>query len=397
MASTKQDNLRGRDADSPVDVPAQGWKDILLRTYGEINDDRVTLIAAAVTYFLLLAIFPALTAFVSLYGLFTDPATVGEHLSALSQVVPEGGMAIIDEQLKRLTSSGNTKLGFALVFSIGLALWSTGSGVKTLFEAMNIAYDEREERGFIKLNATVLLFTLAAMVGALVMIGATVVVPAVLDFVGLGQGFEWLLQIGSYVVLALALLTGLAALYRYGPSRQEAKWRWVTPGALLALVVIIVISSLFSWYAANFAQFDKTYGSLGGLIGLLFWIWLSVTVVIVGAELNAEAEKQTEKDSTTGADDPLGTRRAAAADTVASRGESADADTRPENKKGSSSAKHPGKSDWTDQSEEWRAGYEAAVMRLRPKRRGSAGAMAFALPMTLALQAVNRRQKRKGR
>ncbi len=172
MHGTSAMDAKGREADSPAEVPAQGWKDILLRTYAEINDDRVTLIAAAVTYFLLLAIFPALTAFVSLYGLFTDPATVGEHLSALSKVVPEGGMAIIDEQLKRLTTSGSTKLGFALVISIGLALWSTGSGIKTLFEAMNIAYDEREERGFIKLNATALLFTLAGMVGALLMVGA---------------------------------------------------------------------------------------------------------------------------------------------------------------------------------------------------------------------------------
>ena len=314
MSENSEVQAKGRDADSPAQVPAQGWKDILLRTYNEINDDRVTLIAAAVTYFLLLAIFPALTAFVSLYGLFTDPATVGEHLSALSKIVPEGGMAIINEQLQRLTTSGNTKLGFALVVSLGLALWSTGSGIKTLFEAMNIAYDESEKRSFIKLNATALLFTLAGMVGALLMIGATVVVPAVLDLVGLGKGFEWLLQIGSYVVLAAVLVAGIAALYRFGPSRQKAKWRWITPGALLALIVIIVISSLFSWYAANFGQFDKTYGSLGGLIGLLFWMWLSVTAVIVGAELNAEAEKQTEKDSTVGADDPIGARKATAAD-----------------------------------------------------------------------------------
>jgi membrane protein len=379
MAGTAGGDAKGRGADSPAQVPAQGWKDILLRTYAEINDDRVTLIAAAVTYYLLLAIFPALTAFVSLYGLFTDPATVGEHLRALSSVVPEGGMAIVDEQLKRLTASGNAKLGFALAISIALALWSTGSGVKTLFEAMNIAYDEQEERGFIKLNATALLFTLAGMIGALVMIGATVVVPAALALVGLGQGFEWLLRIGSYAVLVLALLVGIAALYRFGPSRQGAKWRWITPGALLALVVILVISSLFSWYAANFAQFDKTYGSLGGLVGLLFWMWLSVTVVIVGAELNAEAEKQTEKDSTVGADDPLGARRAAAADTVAG---GAAAPTRSRSQAG-----------WADRSEEWRAGYEAAVLQLLPRRKPSVAAMALALPVTLALQTLNRRRR----
>lgn len=227
------------------------------------------------------------------------------------------------------------------------------------------------------------------MVGALLMIGATVVVPAVLDLVGLGKGFEWLLQIGSYVVLAAVLVAGIAALYRFGPSRQKAKWRWITPGALLALIVIIVISSLFSWYAANFGQFDKTYGSLGGLIGLLFWMWLSVTAVIVGAELNAEAEKQTEKDSTVGADDPIGARKATAADTVGT----SEGNAGGKNKQGTQKG---GRGDWSEQSEEWRAGYEAAVMRLRSRRKQSAGAMALALPMTLALQALNRQHGRKG-
>lgn len=384
---------RGHDADSPAQVPAQGWKDILLRTYAEISDDRVTLIAAAVTYYLLLAIFPALTAFVSLYGLFTDTATVGEHLAALSTVVPEGGMAIIDEQLTRLTTSGNTTLSLALIVSVGIALWSTSSGVKTLFEAMNIAYDEREERGFVMLNATALLFTLVGIVGALLMIAATVVVPTVLEFVGLGKGLEWLLQIGSYLVLALVLLSAIAALYRFGPSRQGAKWRWITPGAVFALVVILVISSLFSWYASNFANFDATYGSLGGLIGLLFWMWLSVTAVIVGAELNAEAEKQTARDSTVGRDDPRGARRATAADALEA-GNQGSSPAGPA-QGGLHMPSGGGEPDWAGQSAEWRAGYEAAVKRMRDRRRPSAGSMALALPMTLALQALNRKARRR--
>ncbi|MBE7184222.1 MAG: YihY/virulence factor BrkB family protein [Methylobacterium mesophilicum] len=374
-------NRRGRDADSPAQVPAAGWKDILFRTYQEISDDRVTLIAAAVTYYLLLAIFPALTAFVSLYGLFTDPATVGEHIGALAQVVPEGGMRIINEQLTRLTTSGNTKLGFALIISLCIALWSTSSGVKTLFEAMNIAYGEREKRSFIKLNATALLFTLAGLVGALLMIGATVVVPVALDFIGLGGALDAIVRIGSFVVLALVILTGIALLYRFGPSRQEAKWRWITPGAALALVIIIVISSLFSWYAANFAQFDKTYGSLGGLIGMLFWMWLSVTAVIVGAELNAESEKQTAKDSTKGTDDPMGRRAANAADTLAPGG-------------GAQAPSSERASPFEGRSDEWQAGYQAAIQEIRDRRRPSAGTMALALPLSLAIGAMERRRRR---
>ncbi len=368
------DRGRGRHADSPQQISPPGWKDILLRTYKEFNDDRVTMIAAAVTYFLLLSLFPTLTAFVSIYGLFTDPATVTEHLQMLSSFVPEGGMEILNEQLTRLATTGGGALSFALVISIALALWSASSGIKTLFEAMNIAYDERESRNFFKLNATALLFTLAGILGAILMIGAAVLVPLVLDFLGLGSGLEWLVRIGTYLLLALALMAGLAALYRFGPSRQQARWRWITPGAILATIAIIVLSLLFSWYAANFGNFDKTYGSLGGLIAMLTWIWISIIAVLIGAELNSEAERQTKKDSTIGASDPMGHRRANAADTV---GEQAD-------QIGDS---HEGK------SADWQAGYNAAVSKYRPQRSHSLGAMAAALPVSLALSALRSQRK----
>jgi membrane protein len=350
---------RGRHARSPAEVPASGWKDILWRTYSEFSDDRVTLIAAAVTYYMLLSLFPTLAAFVSIYGLFADPATVNEHIGMLSAVVPEGGMAIIEEQLTSLTSGGETKLGFALVVSLAIALWSAGSGVKTMFEAMNVAYDETEKRGFIKLSLVALAFVLAGIIGAIALIGAAVAVPLVLNFIGLGEGLEWLLRIGSFVILLLLLVTGIAALYRFGPSRQEAKWRWITPGAVLAVVVIIIVSVLFSWYAANFGDYDKTYGSLGGLIALLTWMWISVTILIAGAELNAEAERQTKEDSTVGSDDRLGQRDATAADTVGS----------PADKDQPAHADHSLPADISSKSPEWQAGYRAALNRSRPAPR----------------------------
>jgi membrane protein len=376
VAQHVSDDRKGREADSPQQIPAPGWKDVLLRTYKEFNDDRVTMIAAAVTYFLLLSLFPTLTAFVSIYGLFTDPATVAEHVQMLSSIVPEGGMQIINEQLTRLTSTGGTALSFALVISIVLALWSASSGVKTMFEAMNIAYDERESRNFFVLNATALLFTLGGIVGAIVMIGAAVLMPPILQALGLGAGFEWLIRIGTYVLLAVGLLLGLAALYRFGPSRQQPRWRWITPGAILAAIAVIVLSLLFSWYAANFGNFDKTYGSLGGLIGMLTWIWISVTAVLIGAELNSEAEKQTKKDSTVGSDAPMGRRDANAADTVAG-----DADHGQDG------------DDHRDKSPEWREGYKAALSRYRPQRSHSLGAMAAALPVSLALSALRSKRR----
>ncbi|MBP0437660.1 YihY/virulence factor BrkB family protein [Tianweitania sediminis] len=387
MASSNQTNTadRGRHATSPAEVPAAGWKDILWRTYNEFSNDRVTLIAAAVTYYLLLSMFPTLAAFVSVYGLFADPATVSDHLNMLSAIVPEGGMSIIQEQVTSLASGGGTKLGFALLVSLAIALWSASSGVKTMFEAMNVAYDETEKRGYIKLSLVALAFIAAGLVGGILLIGAAVVVPILLSVIGLGSGMEWLVQIGSYVVLALILMTAIAALYRWGPSRQNAKWVWITPGAVLSVVVIIIISILFSWYAANFANYDETYGSLGGLIAMLTWMWISVTVLIGGAELNAEAERQTKVDSTTGQDDRLGQRDATAADTV---GSTANNDSN--GSRGGALSEH----DLASKSPEWQAGYHAAMRRSRPNPpRFSLGTLALALPASLALSAVNRRRK----
>lgn len=296
-------------------MPARGWKDIVVRTFKEVGNDKVTLVAAGVTYFLLLSLFPALSATISVYGLVADPATVQQNLQQLASFVPEGGRAIIEEQLSRLVAQDAPTLGLALAISLGLALWSASAGVRAMIDAMNIAYGEDEQRGLLKRTAIALGFTLGGVIGALVMVTAVLGVPVVLGMLGLGAvGF--VVQIAAYLVLGLVLVVGLATLYRYGPSRQKAKWRWITPGAILAVIVIVLVSALFSWYAANFAHYEKTYGSLGGLIGFLTWVWICVTAVIVGAELNAEAEHQTARDSTTGPEVPMGERDATMADSV---------------------------------------------------------------------------------
>ncbi len=343
-----------------------------MRTLKEVGQDRVTLIAAGVTYFLLLALFPTLTAIISIYGLVADPATVQQHVGQVAAYLPEGGRSIIEEQLSRFVSQDAPTLGLALGVSLALALWSSSSGVKSLFEAMNVAYDEEEQRGFFKLNLVALLFTLAGVMGAVLMIACVLGTPLVLGFLGLGEGTEWLVQIAAYVVLAVVLVTGLAALYRFGPSRKRAKWRWITPGAIFAVVVITAVSALFSWYAASFANFEKTYGSLGGLIGFLTWVWICCTVVIVGAELNSEAEHQTARDSTVGVDTPLGTRDATMADTVGA-------------------AAGDGKGDGKDErSPEWMAGYLAAQEERRQGRHELP--LAVSVPAALALDALRHRQ-----
>lgn len=371
---------RGRQAAAPQKIPARGWKDILWRTYGEINDDRVLLIAAGVTFYLLLSLVPSLSAFVSLYGLFNDPVTVRDQLSMLAGVVPSGGMEILNEQLTRLTAQGGSALGWALALSVGLALWSASAGVKALFQAMNVAYDETEDRNFIQFNGLALLFTLAGVVAAVAVIGVVLVLPLVLGFIGLGEGMEWLVQGLGYLLVLVLLVAGVSALYRYGPSRKQAKWRWVTPGAVLAVIIILAVSLAYSWYAANMANFDATYGSLGALIGFLMWIWVSTAIVVVGAELDAETEHQTARDSTIGKDLPMGSRDAAMADTMGKAAmEGGEATDDP-------SARGP----------EWQAGYAAAQdERQQARPRLSVGTLAFTVPAALMLSWLERRRQQR--
>ncbi|WAP68191.1 YihY/virulence factor BrkB family protein [Jiella pelagia] len=287
------------------------------RAYAEIGDDRVLLTAAGVTFYLLLAFVPGLTALVSVIGLFADPATLEDSLTTLQGVVPSGALDILSEQITRIADQGQAALGFAFVMSLLVALWSANAGMKALFEAMNIAYDEKEGRGFVRLTLTTLFFTVCALLGVVLLIGVTVVMPAVLQSVGLGQGVEWLIRGLSYAgVLVLASIAA-AALYRWGPDRADAQWKWITPGMALAVVVVVAVSVLFTWYVANFGSYNETYGSLGALIGLLTWMWISVTILVVGAEFNAEMEHQTAVDTTTSPAQPLGARGADMADHVA--------------------------------------------------------------------------------
>ena len=320
----------GQEAESPSDIPPLGWRDIMRRVVHEVIDDRVTLISAGVTYYLLLALAPSLAVFVSLYGLFNDRVTVLKHIELLSGVLPPGGIDIITDQLTRLTSTPNNTLSLTLVFSLAVALWSASAGISALFDAMNIAYDEPEKRNFFVRTATTLAFTFSALVAATIFLATVVVIPLIFDALRLGDGLEWIVRIASYVLMLGLTLLGVAALYRWGPSRKEAKWRWVSPGAIFAVIGIALVSVLFSWYASTFGNYNATYGSLGALVGLLTWVWLSVIILITGAELNSEAEHQTARDSTVGQPRQLGRRGAYMADHVATIGPRATPDGKSE-------------------------------------------------------------------
>jgi membrane protein len=311
------DDRRGRSAVTPSQIPAAGWKDVLARVFHEVSADRILLVAAGVTFYVILAIFPALAAFVSIYGLFADPATISGHLGLLSNLLPGGALEIITEQVNRLVSQGRSELGLKLVIGLAISLWSANAGMKALFDALNVAYQEEEKRGFFKLNGLSLLFTLGALVAGLVTLFTIVVIPVALHVLGLEAGVETAVSLVRWPIIAVLVLLALALLYRYGPSRDTAKWRWVTWGSVVAAVLWLVFSVAFSFYVSRFGSYDATYGSLGAAIGFMTWIWLSTAVVLVGAELNAELEHQTARDTTTGPEKPLGTREAVMADSVA--------------------------------------------------------------------------------
>ncbi|QFU18033.1 YihY family inner membrane protein [Microvirga thermotolerans] len=315
-AATLHDVSRGRHADSPAEIPAKGWKDIFWRVYERVQHDRVLLVAAGVTFYALLAIFPAITALVSIYGLFADPVTIQSHLSALAGVLPGGAIDIVGEQVGRIASKGSGTLGLGFLVGLAVALWSANAGMKSIFDALNIVYEETEKRSFVMLNAVSLAFTLGAIVFLLTALGAVVVLPVVLEYVGLGPWAETLVAVLRWPALLVGVILGLALIYRYGPSRDNAKWRWITPGSIAASVLWLAGSMLFSWYVANFGKYNETYGSLGAAIGFMTWIWISTIIVLLGTEINAEMEHQTVKDTTEGPRQPLGVRGATMADTV---------------------------------------------------------------------------------
>jgi membrane protein len=307
---------RGRSARTPAEIPKRGWKDILLRIWKNIGKDRVVVVAAGVTFYSILALFPAIAALVALYGLFAEPSTIASHLDSIAGLVPGGAIEVMRDQITRVASQGRTALGLTFIISLLVSLWSANAGMKSLFDALNLVYNESEKRGFFKLNLVSLTFTLLTIVFVMVAIGAMVVVPVVLNFLGLGDATELVVKIARWPALFVVVTLALAFLYRYGPSREKARWRWLTWGSVFAAVGWLVVSILFSWYAENFGNYNKTYGSLGAIIAFMFWLWLSIIVVLIGGELNAETEHQTVLDTTTGAPKPIGARAATMADTV---------------------------------------------------------------------------------
>jgi len=306
---------RGREAESPHEIPAKGWRDIGLRVKREASRDNLSVIAAGVAYYFFLAIFPALAAVILIYGLFADPSAVQHNIASLS-AIPSDVRDMLSQQLTNLARQSSGSLSAGVAVSILFAVWSATKGVKALITSLNIAYDEQERRGFLRRTAVTLLFTLGMIgLGAFAVV-LVAVFPAAVNRIGLPDVVATVIQWARWPILAAAVLLGLALLYRYGPSREHARWRWVSWGSAIGTAVWLAASAGFSFYVSHFGSYNKTYGSVAAIVILLTWFLLSAYVVIFGAELNGEMEHQTAKDTTTGAPQPLGRRGAHYADTI---------------------------------------------------------------------------------
>ena len=316
MNLTEDDISRGRQAVTPSDIPPKGLKDVMWRVWIALTQDHVMLISGGVTFYILLALFPALFAFMSVYGIFLDPATAVDHAQSLRGLFPPTALDMIAEQLARLTLKQNDSLTLGLIVSLIIAFWSANGGVKAMIEGLNFAYSEREKRSFLRLNIVAFAFTLGAMALMLILFLALAVMPAMLAMFSLGQVADVAIRLLRWPLLMVVIGLALTVLYRHGPSRRSPRWRWVTWGSAFATVSWLIMSIVFSTYVERIANFNATYGALAAPIGFLFWVWLSIIVIILGGEINGELEHQTAMDTTIGPDRPMGKRGAVMADTV---------------------------------------------------------------------------------
>jgi membrane protein len=307
---------RGRFAERPRKIPLKGWKDVLLRVKREVAADRIGLVAGGVAYYAILALFPMLVAAISLYGLFTTPAALESQVESMSTMLPEEARAIITGQLRSLVSSPSTGLTLGAIFGLLVALFSATKGTDALISSVGLAYEEEESRGYIKLKSLSFALTLGLLVGALLAFALVAIVPAVMNVLGLGSMGRTIAELIRWPLLVLLFMAGLGIIYRYAPDRRPPQWRWVSPGSVIATVLWVIASFGFSFYVARFGNYEATYGSIAAVIVLLLWLFISAYVILLGAEINAEIEHQTSRDSTIGPDRPMGSRGAQVADTV---------------------------------------------------------------------------------
>ena len=317
---------RGRDAETPQSIPIAGWNDIIWRVVRAVPENRLIANSGGVAFFALMSIFPAIATIVSIYGIVADAHTIVSHVNSLAGIFPRGVLELIKQQVLLVAAKSNDRLSAASMVAFFIALWSANSGMSALFDALNVIYGEKEKRSLVRFYASTLAMTLASVVFVVAALIGVVILPLAWRFAGFVMPAHDILGFLRWPILLLIVTTALSVIYRFGPSRRDAKWRWVTWGSIAAAGAWVGASMIFSWYVTAFDSYNRIYGSLGAAIGFMTWIWLSVLIILLGAELNAEMEHQTARDTTEGEPKPLGARGANMADHVgksAPRGKSA--------------------------------------------------------------------------
>lgn len=289
---------RGQEAETPLQVPWRGWKDVLWRVKDEMARDNITVVAGGVAFFSLLALFPAIAAAVALYGLVASPQDVTAQMESLSAMLPPQAAGIVRQQMQSLGQSSAQALGWGAVFSIAFALWSASKGTRSLIAALNIAYNEQDERGVVKSTLLTLALTLGGILLVLFTLALVAAVPAVLGIVDLGPLWDVAVRLSRWPILFAVVMTALAVVYRLGPDRKPPRWQWASPGAVIATLLWLLGSIAFSVYVTRFGSYNETYGAIAGVVVLMMWLYLTATVVLLGAEINAELERQTHRDTT---------------------------------------------------------------------------------------------------
>ncbi len=306
--------MKGRQAHSPAGMDFPAWKSILYRSFKNAQANQIPLIAAGIAFYSLLSIFPSIAAAVSIWGLFADAAYISETISRLGSILPASALQLIETQARELAGRGTQSLGFSLVLSVTLVLFGASRSVKAFIIALNNIYREDESRNIVILSLFAFVLTLGLLLTLLVMVAAVIVSPNLLEWIGLSDTDIYIYQIVRWSVLIGFATLAVSILYRYGPARRAAKWRWITGGAFLATLLWIGLTAVFSWYVSHFATYNETYGLLGAVVILLMWLWLSALAVLGGAILDAEVEHQTEVDTTKSKPRPMGRRGAYVAD-----------------------------------------------------------------------------------
>ncbi|MCC5977762.1 MAG: YihY/virulence factor BrkB family protein [Salinarimonas sp.] len=307
---------RGRRAVSPLDIPWRGYIDVFRRVGRAFSVDRVSANAAGAAFFMIFAIVPALAALVSLYGLVGDPSRLRDQLTDLDAFLPPAMLDLMDSELDRLIDQRPDTLGLTFATTFAIAIYVVNNAVLRLFDALNVIYGERETRSYFGLYGTSILFTIGALIFAAMLVNVVITIPIILRFLPLGPVAGWIITVLPLVVIFVVANIGIAVLYRYGPSRVPARWRWISPGSVSAATVWVATSAGFSFYMSNFADYSATYGSLGAIAAAMMWAYLSTLILLVGAEFNAELEQQTSRDTTIPPERKMGERGANVADTL---------------------------------------------------------------------------------